>query len=304
MATITRASAGTGVLQTLLYKRTLQNLEPNLYFYKLGARASYEDGYNTVSWARFSALAEDGTSTLLAEGQTPSEKSFSAETVSVVPTQYGMYVTLSDMLLDVQPINYIAGAAKEIGSNLARVVDKAIQDEVFGGTNVIYGGARTARTEVTDGDILTADLLNLARTKLEIANAPTFEGYYVAVMHPTQAYALRKETGTGSWLETSKYADPEKLLTGEIGAINGIRVVVSTNVKTFASTKTVHPVLVCGSEAYGVADLRNIEIYVTPRQSTDSDPLAQRTKVGAKVAFGVKRLSENAMVRIEVGSQI
>jgi len=92
------------------------------------------------------------------------------------------------------------------------------------------------------------------------------------------------------------------MIKGEIGAINGVRIVVSSNVQTFASTVTVYPTLVCGRGAYGVPSLNSLRTFITPRTASDSDPLAQRVKVGAKVAFVTKRLQENAMVRIESGT--
>jgi hypothetical protein len=45
-----------------------------------------------------------------------------------------------------------------------------------------------------------------------------------------------------------------------------------------------------------------MQSFITPRTASDSDPLAQRVKVGAKIAFVAKRLQENAMVRIESGT--
>jgi len=59
-----------------------------------------------------------------------------------------------------------------------------------------------------------------------------------------------------------------------------------------------------GQDAYGVATLQTLQAYNTPRSSSDSDPLAQRVKVGAKVAFDSIILQQNALVRLETASSL
>ena len=123
----------------------------------------------------------------------------------------------------------------------------------------------------------------------------------VAIAHPNTIYDLRAETGTGNWLEVNKYVVPEKIFMGEIGALNKVRVVMSANVQTFSSTTTVYPTLVMGRGGYGVSESHTLQTYITPRVASDSDPLAQRQKIGAKLAFSAKRLQEDSLVRIESG---
>lgn len=122
---------------------------------------------------------------------------------------------------------------------------------------------------------------------------------YVAIAHPNVIYDLRAETGVGSWLDSNKYVTPEKIFKWEVGALNGVRFVESSNVKTFASTVTVYPTLFLGRGAYGISECQTLQTYITPRTASDSDPLAQRQKIGSKIAFSAKRLQEDAMVRVE-----
>ncbi len=204
------------------------------------------------------------------------------------------------MLLDTSAINFVQGSAKEIGSNMARIIDNIVQTEVMAWDNVIYSGTATARTEVdTTNDLLDLEDLIRAYTTLEVANAPKIWGYFVAILHPHVVYDLKKDTAVTGFIETNKYVMPEKMIKWEIGAINGVRIVVSSNVQTFASTATVYPTLVMGWGAYWVPTLNGLKTFITPRTASDSDPLAQRVKVGAKIAFVAKRLQEDAMVRIE-----
>jgi len=300
---LTRAELNSGVLQTWLNRRVLENFEPNLYFYKMGAKPDVPSGYNTVGWAKFTQISEDdvteGDNTT--DGVTPTSIDFDATVITATPTQYRVVVSLSDMLIELNVLNFLKGASVEVGAAMARRIDKEIQSVIMAGTNVIYAGSATARTGLSASDTLTASLLNKASAKLDALYAPRIDGYFVAYAHPYQIYDLRGETGTGNWLEVNKYVTPDKIFKGEIGALNGVRVVQAPHIQKFSSSTEVYPCLVVGQRAYGVADFQTLKSYVTPAVASDSDPLAQRRKVGSKVAFASKILQQNAMVRIETG---
>jgi N4-gp56 family major capsid protein len=302
MAALTRAGLNANVLQTWLYRKVLENFEPNLQFFKMGEQPLYQDGYNTVSWAKFSRLTVTAATATLTDGLTPSETAFNATVISTTPVQYGIFVNISDMVIDNNVIDFIGGAATEVGTNMARIMDNVIQTEVMAGTNVQFADASANRAALTVTDILIAKELNLASTTLDANFAPTFDGgMFVGIAHPNVIYDLRAETNTGAWLDANKYVVPEKIFRGEIGALNKVRIVMSANVQTFASTTTVYPTLVLGRGAYGVSQSHTLQSFITPRVASDSDPLAQRQKVGAKMAFSAKRLQEQSMVRIESG---
>ena len=303
MAAIQRSDINANVLQTWLYRKTLENFEPNLYFYQMGEKPTFEDGYNTVSWAKFTQLTVTAATATLTDWVTPSETAFNATAITATPTEYGIYVNLSSMLLDTSAINFVSGAALEVGNNLARIVDEVVQTEVMGWSNVTYCSTdHSARADLDNTDLLAWEYLIKAYTELQANAAPLIDGYYVAIAHPHVIYDIKKETAITWFIETNKYVQPEKMIKGEIGAINGVRIVVSPNVKTFASTVTVYPTLVMWRGAYWVPTLNGLQTYITPRAASDSDPLAQRVKVGAKIAFVAKRLQENAMVRLESGT--
>jgi len=299
MSAIQRWDINAGVLQTWLYRKVLENFEPNVEFYAMGEKPTFEDGYNTVSWAKFSQLNVTGATATLSDGVTPADTAFNASVVSASPSEYGLYVNLSSMLLDTSAINFIQGASVEIGSNMARIIDNLVQDEVMTGTNVRYSGDATDRASIGADDTLDGEDLIGAYTQLDADNAPKFEWYYVAIVHPHCIYDLKKDSSVTGFIETNKYVTPEKMIKGEIGAINGCRIVVSSNVNTFTSTTTVYPTLVVGRGAYWVPTLNGLKTFITPRTASDSDPLAQRVKVGAKIAFVAKKLQEWAMTRIE-----
>lgn len=300
---LTRSELNVGVLQTWLNRSVLENFEPNLYFYQAGVKPSIPGGYNTVGWAKFTQISEDSVTTGSdsTDGVSPASIDFDATVITCTPIQYRVVVSLSDMLIDLNVLNFLQGAAVEVGAAMARKIDKVIQTTIMAGTYVIYGGAKTSRSALAATDILTAAKLNAASTLLQARYAPTIGGFYVAYAHPYQIYDLRSETGAGNWLEVNKYVTPDKIFRGEIGALNGVRVIMNAFIQKFSSTVDVYPCLVTGANAYGVSDFQSLKTYVTPAVASDSDPLQQRRKVGAKVAFAAIRLQEASMLRIETG---
>ena len=294
---ITRATAGTNYLQTYIFKNLLENFEPHLRFFDLGVKPLVEDGYGTVSWARASKLTVTPTTATLTEGTVPDSTSFSYAVTTVTPTQYGLFVAVSDRLLHAAPTRILENAGQELANNLGRIIDQVIQTEVMAGTNVLYSGSVANRATLASNNTISASDIRKAQIKLRTKDTPDFNGYYVAIMHPLVAGDLRGETN-GAYVEFAKYATPDRLFAGEVGCIHGVRVVESSNVQPFASTTTVYPTLVVGQGAYGVTEWSSMEAVYKPLGS-GQDPLNQTATIGVKIDFAAKRLSEDAMVRIE-----
>ena len=289
-------------MQEWLNRRFLENFQPNLQFLQLGERNDAPQGYNQLRWARFTAVAESAvtTGTTSTDGVTPSDTSIAVTTTTVTPTQYRIVASLSDMLLETTPLDLLGETARELGRVMAKKIDTEIQAVLDDGTNVIYQGTNAARTDIGATEVLSMAEINKAAAKLEAADVPKYDGtYYVAVLHPYAVYDLRSSTSTGSWLDMAKYTQNDRIMRGEIGAVFGVRVVMSSHITTFSSTVTVYPSYVFGRGAFGVGFTQQPRVMITPAGPTDSDPAAQRRKVSAKCAFGTVILNQNAMVRIE-----
>lgn len=294
-----------GILQEFLQRKFLTNFDPNLYFAQFAeSPTSPTEGYQTLRWALFTTIAESSitTGTTSNDGVSPSDTSIAVTSVTTTPTQYRIVTNLSDMLLGTNPLPLLQKTAERVGVVMAQKLDSVIQTTIMAGTNVLYGGAQTTRAGLAATDVLTTTLLNKASTFLTNAAVMTYDGYYLAIVHPFCIYDLRAATAAGSWLDSNKYATPDKIFRGEIGAMNQVRVIVTPHVSTFASTATVYPTLVFGKEAFGVGYWQTPQVFVTDMVPSDSDPAAQRRKVSAKMAVGVVRLQESAMIRLETGA--
>lgn len=243
----------------------------------------------------------DVATATLAEGVTPASQAFSYSVISASPTQYGLFVTISDRLLKAAPTNILTEASEEVGANLALIMDQVVQTEVNAGTNAIYGDKRANRAGITAADTMQADFLRRAVTKLRSRDAKPYDGvFYLCFMHSFQYGDLQENVPNNAWMEWSKYTTPEKLFKGEVGALYGARVMHSSNIQKFNSTVDVYPATMIGKGAYGVTEFANVKsIYQAPGSAGTSDPLEQRATVGAKVDFASKRLNEDAIERVE-----
>lgn len=304
MAVVTKATSGGGYLQTFLHRKTLENFEPELFFAKLWVKPMVDNGVGTISWAKPSKLAVTSATATLTEWVTPTETAFSYTTISTTPTQYGIYVLVSDRLIKAAPTAILSDAASEVGANMARIIDQVVQTEVMAGTNVLYSdvSVNAARTDIATTDLITSSLIRKWVVKLRNLNAPTIDGtFYLTVLHPFVEWDLRAESW-GAYIEFSKYTTPDKLFKWEIGALHGSRFVISSNVQTFTSTTTVYPSLMMWKGAYWVANWSGLENIYKALGTGWTDRLNQRASVGAKVDFAAKRLQEDAMVRLETAA--
>lgn len=300
MAVTTRATIGSNVIQTKVAKKIIENLEPELYFYQFGEKPDAAlNGFGTITWLAPSKLSVSVATATITEGTNPSSTAFSITAIIGTPTQYGIYVEISDRLMKASPVNVMNLASVEVGNNMARVIDQVIQTEVMAGTKVLYANAKANRAALDATDIMTEADVKKCTTFLRTNGAKTIGGDYVCLAHTYQGSDLR--TSSGFWMEASKYTTPDKLFKGETGKIHGTRFVESGNVQTFTSTTTVYPALFIGQQAYGVADFSSLEAVVKPL-NIHGGALNLSASVGAKVDFTAKRLNELSMIRLETGA--
>ena len=184
------------------------------------------NGGKVISFRKFAPLAK--AITPLTEGVTPDGKQLSVSTVTGTVSQYGDYITQSDMLELTALDNTILESAKLLGRQAGATLDTVVRNVMHSGTNVIYadrisGGAVTeitSRAALDENCAVTVELIQRAVAKLRAQNTPTINGKYVGIIHPYVAYDLMRDS---EWIDAHKYASPENLYEGEIGEIAGVR---------------------------------------------------------------------------------
>ena len=253
------------------------------------------NGGKTIEFRKFSSLPK--AMTAITEGVTPAGNKLNVSTITSTVAQYGDFIVQSDVLELTAIDNTIVEATKILGKQAGLTLDTVVRDVLAGATSVQYAGGAASRSALTADNKLTVDEIKQAVAFLRVQNAPTFGGYYVAIIHPYAAYDLMSDP---AWIEAHKYAQPENLYTGEIGKVAGVRFVESSEAKIFSGG--VFSTLVLGEGAYGVTEITGGGLQTIVKQKGSAgtgDPLDQRSSVGWKAMKTAEILVPNYMVRIE-----
>lgn len=308
--TNTTTQTGTGQemspqMKTFYDKVIIKNAVPNLVHDQFGQKKPIpKNSGKTIEFRRLNPFAK--ATTPLTEGVTPDGKKLDWATVTATVSQYGDYVTTSDMLDMTAIDNNITEAGRVLGDQAGISLDGVVREILNAGTNVQYGdGSKTSRSAITDTDVMTVAAVKRAVTTLKRMNAKKINGDYVAIIHPDVAYDLMNDT---KWEAVATY-NPKNLYAGEIGRLYGVRFVETSEAKIFekagASSIDVYSTLFLGADAYGTTSIDGggLEMIVKPKGSAGSaDPLNQRSTVGWKATKTACILTQAFMIRVETAS--
>ena len=225
-------------MKTYYGMELLENAKPQLVHNQFAATKPLPvGGGKTVEWRKFGAF--DKALTPLTEGVTPDGSGISVSYITKELAQYGDYTTVSDML-DLTAIDdVVLEITDRHGNNMGLTLDTVTRNEIQQGNQVIYapvlgeGGKQTAvtsRVALTPSCKVTSELVAKAATQLKKMNAPTFDGKYVCIIHPSVAFDLRQDE---AWIAAHQYAAATELFSGEIGELHGVRFVETTEAKIF-----------------------------------------------------------------------
>ena len=285
--------------------------EPMLVHNQFGQKAPIpKNGGLTIEFRKFNSLPK--ATTALTEGVTPDGQKMSVSKIEAKVSQYGGYVELSDVLMLTAIDNNLVQATKALASQAGRTLDTITREVLAGGTNVQYAeGQVSSRSALVGGapsgnHYLTVDAIRRAVRTLKVMNAPTIDGSYVGIIHPDCSYDLMSDP---KWVNVKSYSDPEGIYEGEIGKIENVRFVETSEAKVFskagASGRDVYATLILGADAYGVTEISGGGLQHIVKQlgsGGTADPLNQRATAGWKATHVAMRLVEEYMVRIETTS--
>ncbi len=215
----------------------IDNAEPALVHDMFAQKVNIPAGNGkTIQFRKYNPLGK--LTTPMAEGVTPTGQTMSATTVNASVAQYGGYVEFTDMLLMSSIDNNLCAATKLLGSQAGRTLDTISREVLVGGTNVQYAeGQVSARHLLVGGKAyegvnhyLTVEAIRKAVRFLKKQNAEKINGSYIAIIHPDCVYDL---TNDPNWKYPHQYASPDQIFEGEIGKIEGVRFIESTEAKVF-----------------------------------------------------------------------
>jgi len=292
-------------MKTFYDMNLIRLAEPYLVHDQFGQKRPIPGGNGkTIEFRKFNALPAVPADRALVEGITPDGQNYGVTAITATVSQYGGYITMTDMLNLTAYDNNMQEVMKILASQAGRVSDTITRDIICAGTNVLYADANNAghdeRTDLTSADILTIEDVKKAVRILKRNLAPTINGNYVCIAHSDVIYDLMNDS---EWIDANHYAGSAKIFNGEIGKMYGVRFVESTQAKIVKpSTLPIYLTLVLGENAYGVTSINGGGIETIVKQlgsGGTADPLNQRSTVGWKLNKTACILTGEYMVRIE-----
>jgi N4-gp56 family major capsid protein len=298
----------------LLLRKAFPRLIHSLY----AQTRDIPSGESTViKFRRYSLLT--AATTPLTEGVTPTGSQLSKTDISATIAQYGDYVTLTDKLLFSTTDPVLNETAGILGQQSGNTLDQLTRDVIIAGTTVQYASTATQRSEVSAAMKLTLTEIQHAVRTLKNNNADKItemidpsdgvntspvDAAYIAFVHPNTSFDLKNATG---FIRVEQYGQ-RKALPGEIGSLDEVRFIESTNAKVYSgaglSSADVYATLVIGADFYAQSRIAGeaMKNIIKPLGSAGSaDPLDQRQTSGWKATFVAIRLNEAFAVRIEHG---
>ena len=295
-----------GELKTFYDTELLENARVELFYAQFAKKQPLPSGRGkTVEWRKWNTFAR---ASKLTEGVIPTGQKFGMSVKTGSINQYGTYASVTDQLELHAYDDVILGATEEMGASAAETQEVLIRDALLVNTNVLYCdnidkdtgayistpttcatmGAGGKTGEVADGwSLLTPDMVAKAVTKMKKDRVPTINGKYVAVIHPSVAYDLRRSK---EWIEVHKYAATTEIFNGEIGELHGVRFIENVFAPILGGTDyknksngVTYATYFMGKEAYGIIDPEGGALQMIVHDKSEiGGPLNQFSTIGYK----------------------
>ncbi len=224
-----------GEMRTYYSDFLIDMAEPKLVHDQFGQKCPIPKGNGKrIEFRKYDPLPK--MTTPLAEGVTPDGQKLDMGVVSTEVKQYGGFIELSDILMLTAIDNNLIQATKLLGAQAGRTLDTITREVLSGGTNVQFAEGQVASRSLLSGGAtegnhyLTVDAVRRAVRYLKKMNAETIDGSFVGIIHPDTAYDLMSDP---KWINVKTYSDPEGIYQGEIGKIENVRFVESSEAKIF-----------------------------------------------------------------------
>lgn len=326
LGSITSTTDLTNTIKTYYDRMLLETLDPETKFYQFGIKKPLprSEG-NAVQWNRPRRL---GIGQKVTAGIKPSANELSTVRVSANIEVYGGYTVLEDTVQLTSITDVLDMATQELAKQAAETLDKAIMQAIifFDDPNTAVSAVHIAKTSASliistntlVGNVYSNVLIAVSDIRRSVGelrrrNSMTFDGQnYIGLVHPIISEDLRADA---TWQNWHQYTTPEFLYRGEIGRVEGVRFVETTQTPVSAgsgngnalsssngSSAVAYGTVIFGRGFYGVTELDGgIKTFLVEGPSK-SDPLNQATTYGWKAHFASKVLNVSCGLVLWTGS--
>jgi len=268
-------------IQTIWSKEILFQAMPILRFEQFAVKKT-ELGVTpglTIHFMRYNNLSP---ASQLVEGIAMTTVALTASQFDITVAEQGFAVAVTELLLNASFDDVMATASRLLGRNMALYLDASARNTLLLASSKLYGYnkfalANAVRTPLSPYDhgspaasraalvagnysyttAVTKDAVETLATK----NVPRLGETYVSFVHPHQSRQLRDDP---EYIEVTKYAAPGNFLLGEIGRLNDVVFIETTQVTNGYANGTsgalYYDAITIGDNAFGHAISLPVEL--------------------------------------------
>lgn len=240
----------------------------------------------TVQWYRYDLFGANTTPTT--EGVVGTGLQLSTNVITATVSEYSDFLTGSSLLQDTAIDDIALNAGRQLGYRAGLSVDTICRIEL---------DSASSSTDITPlGANLTSSDLRRGKALLNgVDVSPKMGEDYLGIIHPYVLYDIMSDNTAGGFIDVMRYSQPDVAMTGEVGKIEGVRLVKSTNVKTSSdlAPNTLYSTYLVGEGAMGVVSLggNSPSNVVNPKkQAFDVNVIAGKPQIAdpeGKIGFAV-----------------
>lgn len=238
----------------------------------------------TIHFMRYNNL---GPASQLVEGVRMTTNALTASQFDITVAEQGFAIAVSELLLNSAFDDVMASGSRLLGRNMALYLDGSARDTLLQASSKLFGynkfslssSVRTplspydhgspalSRTSNAGSDLnngnysFTTAVVKDAVETLATKNVPRLGETYVCFLHPHQSRQLRDDP---EFIEVTKYAAPGNFMLGEIGRLNDVVFIettqVTNNYVTGSSGALYYDSIVIGDNAFGHAISLPVEL--------------------------------------------
>jgi N4-gp56 family major capsid protein len=246
--------------------------------------------------------------TPLSEGITPNPEQVSKFDVTATLSQYGKVVQLSDDVIVTVQDQTSNEVADMLSQNNASTYDILVRNMLVATSSQIdslNGQNNNSITELTVTDVERAvDYLMGNNGKkmspnvvaeMAIGTMPVWAAYWMIINTDLRTNVKQ----LGNFIPTSSYPRQQSVLESELGSLDEVRVVMTSQAYKTAAATPVYSNLMFASNAYGtiMIDDQSLEMIIKPLGAGE-DSLNQRSTIGWKGRFGATILDDSWVINL------
>lgn len=279
---------------------------------------------NIIKFRRYTNLV--AATTPLVQGVTPTGSQLSITDLTATVQQYGDYVTLTDFL-EMTTLDPVMNETANLqGDQVGDTLDQLTRNVLVAGTNVYYASTATARNQITASmkftvveakNVVKILKENKAKRITEMIDPSTgiaTQGImpaFIAFVHPDTTRDLKDDA---NFKQINTYPRPEQIMADEVGSIDELRCIESTNCQIFSAAGAsngvggnynVYATVVIAKHSHAITRISGeaLHMIIKPLGSAGTaDALDQRSTMGWKATHVAVRLNEAWIERIEHGT--